>query len=99
MIMVINSADLPLMRIIPNKIMCICAYFHYRELCCPIIGWLCPVVFRHGVVHRLCTGCGYVVDNLVDKLWVFSVDNLWETKSIGVSWRVGMSGPDRILGP
>ena len=79
--------------------MCICAYFYYRELCCPIIGWLCPVAFQHGVVHRLSTGCGYVVDNLVDILWVLSVDNLWETKFIGVSWLVGMSGPDRILGP
>jgi hypothetical protein len=39
------------------------------------------LVERGMVVHRLCTGCGYgcgYVDKGVDKVWIFSVDNLWK---------------------
>jgi hypothetical protein len=59
-------------------------------------GMVVSVLVEQGVVHRLCTGCGYgcgYVDNLVDKVWIFSVDILCK-----LEWWACLSGlvcPDR----
>ena len=65
------------MRTIPNKI---CAYVHSPTSgMVSDYGTVVSVPVEQGVVHRLCTGCGYgcgYVDKGVDKVWIFSVDNL-----------------------